>query len=126
MRCLRQSAGSGPQRILIIDQHEVTRAACAALLRTEGWEVRDVAPGCDVFTLTEAFEPDVVLIDATAEARVGDAARQLPRLACAPRIVVTSSAVPEQLHPCLRELPFVAKADICAAAILTAVPTPSR
>jgi hypothetical protein len=41
-------------RILIIDEHEVYRGACAALLRTEGLEVVDVAPGDEVLAL--AFE----------------------------------------------------------------------
>jgi CheY-like chemotaxis protein len=125
MRRPRQPAVSRSVRILIVDQHEVTRAACAALLRTEGWEVSDVAPGCELFTLVEALEPNVVLIDATPGERVCDSAKQLRRLACAPTVLVTSSARPEQLDPCLGELPFVAKADICAAAILHAVATPS-
>jgi CheY-like chemotaxis protein len=125
MRRTHKSGGSRSLRILIVDQHEVTRVACAALLRTEGWEVSDVAPGRDVITLTEELEPNVVLIDASPGGRLCDTAMRLRRLAPAPTLVVTSTARPDQLHPCLGALPFVAKADICTETILRAVPPPS-
>jgi CheY-like chemotaxis protein len=57
MRRTHKSGGSRSLRILIVDQHEVTRVACAALLRTEGWDVSHVAPGCDLFALASALQP---------------------------------------------------------------------
>jgi CheY-like chemotaxis protein len=122
MQPARHRSGSGPLRILIVDEHEVFRAACAALLRTEGFAVADIAPGGDVMSLAQTLEPEIVLIAASPQgARVHEATRQLRSLACAPKVLVTSSTEREQLDLGPGELTFLAKADICARAILRAV-----
>ncbi len=110
-------------RVLIVDEHEVYRAACAALLRTEGLDVAELAPDEDVIGLARAFEPDVVLIDAAAPAaRLARTARQLQSLPAAPAVVLISSAGQHRLDPCVADLPFIAKADVSARELLRMVP----
>jgi len=121
MHRTRQIRTARPLRVLIVDAHEVSRAACSALLRTEGLAVTDVAPGDHVIALAQAQKPDVVLIDAGPGARLRDTAQRLRALACAPLVLLTSSAERDRLDPLIRELPFLAKADICAEAILRTV-----
>jgi CheY-like chemotaxis protein len=111
-------------RILIVDEHEIYRVACAALLRTEGLEVTDVTPGDEVVALACSLQPEVVLLDA-APAAV-QTARQLRSLPCHPMIVLTSSVGRDLIDPRLAELRFVAKADICRDAIARAIHGPSR
>jgi CheY-like chemotaxis protein len=108
-------------RILIVDHHHVSRAACAALLRTEGLDVVDVPGAVGLVGLTWTWMPDVVLIDVNPPAPVRRILRQLRSLPNAPALVLTWSARPGQLHPSVAELPFLPKADICARAILAAV-----
>ena len=113
--------GSSELRILIVDEHDAYRGACAALLRTEGLEVAAVAPHDDVVGLAEAHGPDVVLIDAAAPlAQLCETARGLRSLSSAPTVVLISSAGPERLDGCLAEFPFLAKADVCAEEVLRA------
>jgi CheY-like chemotaxis protein len=108
-------------RILIVDHHEVSRAACAALLRTEGLDVVDLPGTRDLAAVTRTWIPDAVLIDVRHPARARAAMLALRSWTQAPAIVLTSSTQPAQLHPSLAELPFLAKADICARAILAAL-----
>ena len=77
-------------RILIVDENETYRVACAALLRTEGLEVVDVAPSDAVVALARSLQPAVVLLDAAPSAI--RTARELRSLACSPTVVLTSSA----------------------------------
>jgi CheY-like chemotaxis protein len=51
--------GGGKQltRILIVDDHEISRAALRALLRTEGIDVADVGTGDAAITAAIAFHP---------------------------------------------------------------------
>ena len=121
MQRTRQIPSSRPLRVLIVDAHEVSRAACSALLRTEGFSVADLAPGDHVIGLAQALKPEVVLIDAEPGVTVRDTAQQLRALACAPLVLLTSSAERDRLDPLTRELPFLAKADICGEAILRTV-----
>jgi len=122
MRAGAHVGSFGGMRILIIDEHEVYRAACAALLRTEGLEVADVAPGDEVIGLAYSLRPEVVLLDAApSAARLLRTARRLRSLPCCPTVVLTSSARQDRIDPCLAELRFVAKADICADAIARAI-----
>jgi CheY-like chemotaxis protein len=114
MQSISRSPDGDRIRILIVDYHEVSRAACAALLRTEGLEVVDVPPAVGLAGLTRTWVPDVVLIDVNPPAPIRRAMRQLRSVANAPAIVLTSSARPRQLHPSLAEMPFLPKADICA------------
>lgn len=113
-------------RILIVDEHEIYRAACAALLRTEGLDVADVTPHDDVIGLAGSLEPEVVLLDARSSAQqVHETVRQLVSLPCSPAVVLISSTGQDRSDPCLAALPFVAKADICAAVIAGAIADPT-
>ncbi|MGZ6565116.1 MAG: response regulator [Solirubrobacteraceae bacterium] len=113
-------------RILIVDEHEIYRAACAALLRTEGLDVADVKPGDEVIELAGLVEPEVVLLDAGPSAQhLHETVRQLVSLRCSPTVVLISSTGQDRTDPCLAALPFVAKADVCAAVIARAIADPS-
>ena len=114
--------GGGKQaaRILIVDDHEISRAALRALLRTEGIDVADVRAGDAAITATIAFHPDVVIVDVTPADPAGfDIARRLRALPDAPAVVLTSSHSRHQFGSQLGHYPFVAKADLCARAIET-------
>ena len=114
--------GSGKQatRILMVDDHEISRAALRALLRTEGIDVADVRTGDAAITAAIAFHPDVVIVDVTpadpAGFRIADRLQALPD---APAVVLTSSHSRHQFGSQLGHYPFVAKADLCARAIET-------
>lgn len=105
-------------RILIVDEHEVYRAACRALLRTEGMEVADVAPGQAVIGQADSFKPEVVILDAAPPAdELQATVRRLQSVPSTPIVVLTSSAGQDRMDPRLGGLRFLAKADICASAI---------
>jgi CheY-like chemotaxis protein len=114
---------NGALRVLIVDGHEISRAAQTALLRTEGLDVLDIDPDCDAVAVARALQPQVVVIDAGATAEgAGMLVRALRALPRAPAVVLTSSGDPSPLDCAVAEFTFVAKADICAAAILLALP----
>jgi CheY-like chemotaxis protein len=103
---------------LIVDDHEISRAALRALLRTEGIEVADVRTGDPAITATIAFHPDVVIVDvAPADPAGFHLARRLRALPDAPAVVLTSSHSRYRFGSQLGDYPFVAKADLCARAI---------
>jgi CheY-like chemotaxis protein len=108
--------GQGPMRVLIVDDHEISRAAISALLRTEGVHVADVAVG--EAAVAVAFRPAVAIIDVTpADAtgfRIADLLRALPD---APTVVLTSSADKRRFASRLGSYRFVAKADLCVQAL---------
>ena len=111
-------SGSRPARILIIDDHEITRAALRALLRTEGIDVADAQTGDPAITIAIVFRPDVVIVDVTPADRAGFLiARRLQALPDAPAVVLTSSASRCQFGSRLDHHPFIAKADLCTRAI---------
>ena len=90
-------SGRRPVRVLIVDGHEIFRAACRALLRTEGIDVIvDVTPADD------------------AGFRI---ARRLASLPDPPAVMLVSSADRCQFGSQLDGYRFVAKADVCAEAI---------
>ena len=118
----RQTAGSSPLQVLIVDEHDVYRAACAALLRTEGLEVSEAAPRADIVGFAHALEPNVVLIDAAPPAAwLLEIVRQLRSLAPAPTVVLISSSPHDGLDPSLVDLPFLAKADVSARELFRAM-----
>lgn len=100
-------------RVLIVDQHEVSRDAIRALLRTEGLQVvGDVSNWDDPPASGETSSPDVVLLDISAEPRAAlETALALTRLRSAPTVVLTSSAPPAIEFD---GFAFIAKGDICA------------
>jgi CheY-like chemotaxis protein len=105
-------------RVLIVDDHEIFRAAIAALLRTEGVDVADVATGEAAIAVAIAFRPAVAIVDVTpADAtgfRIADLLRALPD---APTVVLTSSAGKHRFASQLGSYRFVAKADLCVQAL---------
>jgi DNA-binding NarL/FixJ family response regulator len=116
-----QAAANGirPARIMIIDDHEITRAACRALLRTEGADViADMPAGDQALAAAAALRPDVVVVDVSPAAGAGfGVARRLRALPHPPAVVLTSSADPAEFGTRLDGHSFVAKAGLCAKAI---------
>lgn len=107
--------------VLIVDEHDVYRSACAALLRTEGLDVTEIVPGAPVTSVARALKPCVVLIDAASPfAWLREEARQLRSLPGAPTLMLMSSAGRDRLDDYLADLPFLAKADVCARELLRA------
>ncbi len=65
--------------VLIVDPHEVSRAAIRALLQTEGLEVADVATGEQALAAASEKRADVVIIDTRKNAVGGARLRQPER-----------------------------------------------
>ncbi|HET7017678.1 MAG TPA: response regulator [Streptosporangiaceae bacterium] len=114
------TGGAGrPLRILIVDDHEVSRAALCALLRTEGYEVAEVGRDFDPVAAAIEFRPVAVVVDvAPGEAAGFDLARQFGALTDPGIVVLTSSADRREFGSRLAGQVFIAKADLCGAAIL--------
>jgi DNA-binding NarL/FixJ family response regulator len=127
---MRTSSADGADgaRIMIIDDHEISRAACRALLRTEGTDVvADMAAGDPAIAAAAALRPDVAVVDVRPAAGTGfGMARRLRALPDPPAVVLTSSAAPAEFGTRLDGHSFVAKAALCAQAIYDAVPGSSR
>jgi putative two-component system response regulator len=51
------------ERILIVDDEFGARTALAALLRREGWDVKDASDGAAALELCATFRPDLILLD---------------------------------------------------------------
>jgi CheY-like chemotaxis protein len=107
-------------RVLIVDRHEVSRAAITALLRTEGLKVvADVATTDEGLALAGAATTDVAIVDidpATVRAVITDGA--LARLAAG--VVLTSSG---PLPVDLSGYTFIPKSEICARRLRQALTT---
>jgi PleD family two-component response regulator len=107
-----------PMRVLIVDDHEISRAALRALLRTEGIHVADVSTGDAAVTAAIAFKPHTVIVDVTPADPAGLlTARRLQALPHARAVVLTSSTDRCRFGSQLDGHLFVAKADLCARAI---------
>ena len=105
---------------MIIDDHEISRAAFCALLRSESVDVvADLNAGRDALATARALRPEVVIVDVTPAADAGfGIARRLRTLLPAPPIVIlTSSTDRTRFGARLDGHVFIAKADIRAAAI---------
>jgi len=116
-------------RIMIIDRHEISRAAFCALLRSEGVDVvANLSAGRDALAMARALHPEVVIVDVTPAADTGFVlARRLRALRPAPPIVIlTSSTDRTRFGAQLDGHVFIAKADICSAAIARLARSPER
>ena len=105
---------------MIIDDHEISRAAFCALLRSEGVDVAaDLNVGHDALAMARALHPEVVIVDVTPAADTGFAiARRLRAMLPAPPIIIlTSSTDRTRFGAQLDGHVFIAKADIRSAAI---------
>src|SRR6516165_8496395 len=81
-------------RIMIIDDHEISRAAFCALLLSEGVDVvADLNAGRDALAMARALRPAVVIVDVTPAADTGFAiARRMCALLPAPPVVILTSS----------------------------------
>jgi DNA-binding NarL/FixJ family response regulator len=117
----RAAPGDSPQpaRIMLIDDHEISRAACRALLRTEGAEVvADLGASDQAIAAAAMLRPDVAVIDVTPLGNTGfDLAGQLRALPRPPAVILTSSTDRTAFGARLKNHPFIAKSDLCAATI---------
>jgi DNA-binding NarL/FixJ family response regulator len=107
-------------RIMIIDDHEISRAAICAMLRSEGADVvADLSAGRDALAMARAVRPEVIIVDVTPAADTGfGIARRLRALQPAPpSVVLTSSADRAQFGAQLDNHMFIAKADISSAVV---------
>ena len=105
---------------MIIDDHEISRAAFCALLRSEGADVvGDLNVDHNALAMARALRPEVVIVDVTPAADTGfSIARRLRALLPAPPIVIlTSSTDRTRFGARLDGHEFIAKADIRSAAI---------
>jgi DNA-binding NarL/FixJ family response regulator len=94
-----------PARVLIVDDHPLTRDALSALLRSHGFELAGVAAdGEEAIVAARTTQPDVVLLDLAMPGVDGLAA--LPRLReAAPAcevVVLTASGTEENLLAAIR------------------------
>jgi CheY-like chemotaxis protein len=112
----------GRPGVLIVDQHEVSRAALTALLRTEGVQVlASVASGDEAVESVVVRSPDVAVVDVTpGDWRSLATVHRLQALPHGPTVVLTSSAGRAMLCVPSEGLGFLAKADICAESVLRA------
>ena len=112
-------------RVLLVDDHAISRAACRALLRTEGIDVvADVALDDAAVAAADGLLPNAVIIDVTpADRHSLQLARRLRRLPRAPTVLLTSSADRAMFDSALEAFPFVAKSDLCSEAIFNAIRT---
>ncbi len=105
---------------MIVDDHEISRVAFCALLRSEGVDVvADLSADRDALTMARALHPEVVIVDVTPAAEAGfGIARGLGALRPAPPIVIlTSSTDRTRFGAQLDGHVFIAKEDVCSAAI---------
>jgi two-component system, NarL family, nitrate/nitrite response regulator NarL len=94
-----------PDRVLVVDDHPLTRDALAALLRAHGFDVAAVAAdGAEAIAAATATQPDLVLLDLSMPGVDGLTA--LPRLReAAPNcevVVLTASGTEENLLAAIR------------------------
>ena len=116
--------GTGTTRILLVDDHEISRAAYRALLRAEGIDVvADLAASDHALAAARALRPDVAIVDVTPGADTGfGIARSLRALPDPPTVILTSTAGRAEFGPATNGYRFIAKADIRAAAIARLTP----
>ena len=116
----QHDADARPIRVVIIDDHEISRAACRALLQTEGLDVvADLPVGEQAIAATATMRPDLVIVDVTAgEPLAVVIVERLRTLPHAPTVVLTSSSAGLSFLGQLHDLHFVPKADICRERLL--------
>ncbi|HVM68932.1 MAG TPA: response regulator transcription factor [Gaiellaceae bacterium] len=93
------------ERILVVDDHPLTRDALSSLLTQGGFDVvGEAADGAEALELAQALRPDLVLLDLSMPGMDGLTA--LPRLrAAAPRcevVVLTASGTEDNLLAAIR------------------------
>jgi DNA-binding NarL/FixJ family response regulator len=106
-------------RIMIIDDHEISRAAIRALLHAEGIDViADFNTGGHALAAVRALRPEVVIVDVAPATDTGfGIVRRLCGLPAPPVVILTSSADRAQFGTKINSYRFVAKADLTATLI---------
>jgi len=105
-------------RVLLVDDHEISRAALSALLRTEGIEVTDVGANDAAIAAAIIVCPSVAIIDVRPDEEAGFCiAERLRMLPDAPVVVLTSSVGRLEFGSQLDGRRFIFKADLCASSI---------
>ena len=110
-------------RILIVDDHPLTRDALAALLAQGGFDVvGEAADGAEALRAVEELHPDVVLLDVQLPDIDGfDVAARLTKTnSHAPAVVLTSSRDGSDFGPLVAysgARGFVPKAELSAEAL---------
>ena len=93
-----KAAGRRPRRVLVIDDDAQARALVAAILESEGYEVRGATGGVEGLTLADTEPPDVVLLDLQMPGMNGyevcRVLRQGPKTRRIPVVMVTVSDDP--------------------------------
>jgi DNA-binding NarL/FixJ family response regulator len=110
-------------RVVLVDDHAISRAACRALLRTEGVDVvADLAVDDAAIAAVDGLLPSAVIIDVTPGRQHGlQLATRLRTLPRAPIVLLTSSADRAMLDAGVDGFPFLAKAGLCREAIFQAI-----
>jgi len=113
-------------RIMIIDDHEISREAIRALLRAEGIDViADFNTGGHALAAASALHPEVVIVDVAPATDTGfGIARRLCGLPAPPVVILTSSADRAEFGAKINSYRFVAKADITATILADLANTP--
>jgi CheY-like chemotaxis protein len=104
-------------RIMIIDDHEISRAACRALLHTEGFDVVADLPASDhPVRAARVLRPDVAIIDVIPTANTGFAFADAPHaLAAPPAIILTSSTDRTVFGPGLKSYRFIRDPELASS-----------
>ncbi len=94
-----------PERILLVDDHPLTRSALAALLQQNGFDVvGEASDGREAIVCAEQLQPDLILLDLSMPGL--DGLQALPRLReAAPAcevVVLTASGTEENLLAAIR------------------------
>jgi DNA-binding NarL/FixJ family response regulator len=115
-------------RIILVDDYEISRAACRALLRAEGADVvAHLRASDDALAAARALRPEVVIADVTPAADSGlGMARTLRVLPAPPIVILTPSADRAQFGVKVNGYRFIAKADISATVIAALTSGPAQ
>jgi len=108
--------------VVIVDKHAISRAACRALLLTEGVAVvADIDGDDDPIKIIRTLAPDVVIVDVSHGSPRGiELARRLRDTPGAPSVVATSCDCCPAVAD-LSGLTFIPKADLDAASLTAAL-----
>lgn len=108
--------------VLIVDDHELFRAAARALLEAEGFAVvGEAADAAEAIAAVAALDPAVVLLDVQLPGLDGVAvAERLAERSNAPAVVLISSRPAASYGPRMRQAKargFIAKSELSGAAL---------
>jgi DNA-binding NarL/FixJ family response regulator len=112
--------------VLIVDDHAGFRLSARRILEVDGYEiVGEAGNGRSAIEAARRLEPDIVLLDVNLPDLDGfEVAREIAKEPGAPAIVLTSSHDREDfgdLLPASRAAGFVAKDELCGAAVAALV-----